>query len=326
MSLEPPIVTIVSPLYNGERHVRGLAESVLAQTYANWRLVIIDNHSKDGTNALASEYTARDERVRVVRNPETVDVISNHNIGFREIAPGSAYFRFLQADDRLVEDALAKGITLAEANPRVGIVGSHLQWGEETTSTEFDSSVPVHEGHDVAARTLLGETYPCLTPSGLLYRMEAVRHRQPFFQPEFLYADVMAFYEVLRDWDFGLVPEVLTVVGRDTGSVTNVVTKSYNKMFASNLHLLTRYGPEFIDDRRYQQRLDVRLQLYYEYLGRSWFDLRRPGFWEFHAAGFSTGGLKLEKSRVRREALKFLRSDPEAAIRAVARNLRDGRS
>jgi glycosyltransferase involved in cell wall biosynthesis len=325
LSLEP-LVTIVSPLYNGERHVRGLAECVLAQTYANWRLVIVDNHSKDGTNALASEYAARDERVRVVRNPETVDVISNHNVGFREITPGSAYFRFLQADDRLNRDALAKGVTLAEAYPRVGIVGSHLKWGEETTSTEFDPAVLVHSGREVAARTLLGETYPCLTPSGLLFRMDAVRHRQPFFKPEYLYADVMAFYEVLREWDFGLVPEVLTVVGRDTGSVTNVMTKSFNRMFASNLHLLTLYGPEFIDDSRYQQRLDARLQLYYEYLGRSWFDLRRPGFWEFHAAGFRTCGLTLEKPRVRREAMRFLRSDPEAAIRAVARNLRDGRS
>lgn len=324
MSLEP-LVTIVSPLYNGERHVRGLADCVLAQTYTNWRLVIVDNHSKDGTHALASEYAARDERVRVVRNPETVDVISNHNVGFREIAQGSAYFRFLQADDRLTNDALAKGVALAQANPRVGIVGSHLQWGEETASTEFDPAVPVHSGSDVAARTLLGETYPCLSPSALLFRVEAVWNRQPFFAPQYLYADVMAFYEVLREWDFGVVPQILTVIGRDAGSVTNKVTKSYNKMFASNLHLLTMFGPEFIDARRYQQRLDARLQLYYEYLGRSWFDLRLPGFWEFHAAGLHTCGLMLDKSRVRREALRFLRGNPEAAVRAVARNLRDGR-
>ena len=119
--------------------------------------------------------------------------------------------------------------------------------------------------------------------------------------------------------------QILTVIGRDAGSVTNKVTKSYNKMFASNLHLLTMFGPEFIDARRYQQRLDARLQLYYEYLGRSWFDLRLPGFWEFHAAGLHTCGLMLDKSRVRREALRFLRGNPEAAVRTVARNLRDGR-
>jgi len=325
LSLEP-LVTVVSPLYNGERHVRGLVDCVLAQTYTNWRLVIVDNHSKDGTQTLASEYAARDERVRVVRNPETVDVISNHNAGFREIPPDSVYFRFLQADDRLQDHALAKAVTLAESNPRVGIVGSHLKWGEETASAEFDRGVLVHPGTEVAARTLLGETYPCLSPSALLFRMAAVRRRQPFFAPDYLYADVMAFYEVLRDWDFGIVPEVLTTVGRGAGSVTNKVTKAYNKMFASNLHLLVMYGPEFIDNKRYQQRLAARVQFYYEYLGHSWFELRLPGFWEFHASGLSTCGLTLDKSRVRQEAFKFLRSHPEAAIRAVARNLRDGRS
>ncbi len=325
MSLEP-LVTIVSPLYNGERHVRGLVDCVLAQTYANWRLVIVDNHSKDGTNVVASGYAATDARVRVVRNPETVDVIANHNAGFREIAPDSAYFRFLQADDRLKANALEKSVTLAESNPRVGIVGSHLQWGQETASTEFDPAVLVHPGAEVAARTLLGETYPCLSPSALLFRMAAVRGRQPFFTPELLYADVMAFYEVLRSWDFGLVPEVLTTVGRDAGSVTNKVTKAYNKMFASNLHLLVMYGPEFLDSSRYRKRLEERVQLYYEYLGRSWFDLRLPGFWEFHAAGLRSCGLTLDQSRVRQEAFRFLRRHPEAAIRAIARNLRDGRS
>lgn len=323
---QEPLVTIVSPLYNGERHVRGLVDCVLAQTYANWRLVIIDNHSKDSTHALAAAYAARDPRIRVVRNPETVDVISNHNVGFREIDPGSVYFRFLQADDRLGDVALAKAVALAESDARVGIVGSHIQWGEEITSTEFDPGVPVYAGPDVAARTLLGETYPCLNPSTLMFRMAAVRNRQPFFTPEYLYADVMAFYEVLRNWHFGMVPEVLITVGREAGSVTNKVTKSYNKLLMSNLHLLVTYGPEFLDERRYRQRLDARLQLYYEYLGRSWFDLRLPGFWEFHAAGFRTCGLTLDRSRVRREALKFLVDDPEAAVRAIARNLRDGRS
>jgi len=318
-------VTVVSPLYNGERHARSCIECVLAQTWKNWRYVIVDNHSSDATNAIAMAYAAQDERIRVVRNPETFGVIRNHNEGFRQVEPGSAYFRFLQADDVLRPDCLEAGVALAEAHPSVGIVGSWLQWGDRVTANELPAAVNVFPGRETARRVLLGETYPFLSPSGLLFRMTAVQAREPFFDESYLYADVQACYEILRHWDFGLVDRVLTEVGKDEASVTNKVTRSFNKLLASNLHLFVAYGPEYLSEAEYAKALAERLDTYYTFLGRSRFERREPAFWAFHRDAFGRCSLTLDDRRVRDASRRLLKDRPIAMLRVWARSFHSGK-
>ncbi len=307
---DQPLVTVVSPLYNGERYVPILIDCMRAQTWTNWRYVIVDNHSTDGTNQAAQDCIGEDSRITLVRNPETYGVIKNHNVAFDQVTADCTWFRFLQADDVLTADCLQRSIELGEKHPRVGVVGSWLQWGDEVTSNQFPEGVNFFSGREVSRRTLLGEVYPFLTPSALLWRMAAVRHRPTFFDERYLYSDVMACYEVLREWDFGVVNVVLTDVGRDEASVTNRVTKSFNKLLGSNLHLFTRYGREVLDDAAYQTRLEQRLADYYAYLGRSLFERREPEFWAFHRDMFAQCGLPLDRTRVRASAMEQLRDQP----------------
>jgi glycosyltransferase involved in cell wall biosynthesis len=313
-------VTVVSPLYNGARYVPVLIDCMRAQTLTDWRYVIVDNHSADGTGDLAQRLAAGDPRISVVRNPETWGVIRNHNEAFRQVTPESGWFRFLQADDVLLPDNLARCVSLGESNARIGIVGSWLQWGDELTSNQFPLGVNVFSGREVSRRTLKGEVYPFLTPSALLWRMEAVRNREPFFDERFLYADVMACYETLRTWDFGVVDAVLTEVGRDEESVTNRVTKSFNKLLGSNLHLFTLHGREFLDATEYQTRLEEHVANYYAFLGRSRFERREPGFWTFHHEMFKTCGLTLEASRLRSATWAALRESPRWMLRNLVRS------
>jgi hypothetical protein len=151
--------------------------------------------------------------------------------------------------------------------------------------------------------------------------MDAVRDRSPFFDERFLYADVMACYEVLRTWDFGLVDAVLTDVGRDAASVTNRVTKSFNKLLGSNLHLLTLYGREFLDAGEFDVRLEQHLSRYYAYLGRSRFERREAAFWDFHRKVFADCGLHLDASRLRASAITQLREKPRRMIGNLFRSL-----
>ena len=65
---EQPLVSVLTPVYNGEAYVRECIESVIAQTYTNWEYIIVNNCSRDRTLELASEYT-RDPRIRVETNP-----------------------------------------------------------------------------------------------------------------------------------------------------------------------------------------------------------------------------------------------------------------
>src|SRR5262245_13568665 len=89
-TMNEPLVTVVTPVYNGARYLAECIESVLAQSYRNLEYVIVNNRSTDDTEAIALRYAERDARVRAVTNSEFVGVIQNHNIAFRQVSPASS--------------------------------------------------------------------------------------------------------------------------------------------------------------------------------------------------------------------------------------------
>ena len=58
-----PLISIVLPIYNGEKYMRMSIDSILSQTYNNWELLIIDDGSTDCTAAIAQDYILKDSRV-----------------------------------------------------------------------------------------------------------------------------------------------------------------------------------------------------------------------------------------------------------------------
>src|SRR6185503_300851 len=121
----PPLVSVVTPVYNGERHLVECIESVLAQTYERWEHTIVDNCSTDRTREIAERYAKKDARIRVHPNSTFVDLLPNHNIAFRQISPAAAYCKVVQADDWIFPECLERMVAVAEAHPTVGVVGAY---------------------------------------------------------------------------------------------------------------------------------------------------------------------------------------------------------
>src|SRR5262245_33242968 len=96
-----PLVSVVTPVFNGALYLRECIESVLAQTYANWEYIIVNNCSTDDTVAIVEEYAKRDNRISVHNNPLFLDVIANYNRALQLISCNSAYCKVLAADDWL---------------------------------------------------------------------------------------------------------------------------------------------------------------------------------------------------------------------------------
>lgn len=76
------LISIVLPIYNGEKYMRISIDSVLAQTYMNWELLIIDDGSTDHTAAIAQEYVSKDSRIHYYKNPENMRLPKTLNRGF----------------------------------------------------------------------------------------------------------------------------------------------------------------------------------------------------------------------------------------------------
>src|ERR1700704_3898394 len=85
-SYDQPLVSVVTPVYNGEKFLAECIESVLKQKYPNYEKIIVNNCSSDRTPQIALEYAEKDNRIRLHHNDKFVGVIENHNIAFRLIS------------------------------------------------------------------------------------------------------------------------------------------------------------------------------------------------------------------------------------------------
>ena len=94
--MQDDLISIITPLYNGERFVGQTIESVLAQTYPDWEMLIVNDGSKDNSEQIARSYAAKDHRIKVFSQPNGGSA-SARNHGIRE-AKGR-YFVFLDSDD-----------------------------------------------------------------------------------------------------------------------------------------------------------------------------------------------------------------------------------
>lgn len=109
-----PKVSIGLPVYNGERYIHEAIESVLRQTYTNFELVVSDNGSTDGTEAICREFANNDKRVVYFRSEQNNGASWNYNRTF-ELATGE-YFRWLAADDILAPSLLEKSVQVLREN------------------------------------------------------------------------------------------------------------------------------------------------------------------------------------------------------------------
>ena len=109
---DKPLVSVVMPAYNAARFLRQAVDSVLAQTYGNLELIIVDDCSTDDTLQIMQEYAARDSRVRVIAGEENQGVARVRNRGIQ--AARGAYIALLDSDDVWVETKLEKQIRLMQ--------------------------------------------------------------------------------------------------------------------------------------------------------------------------------------------------------------------
>lgn len=107
------LVSVVIPAYNVAEFLGETIESVLAQTYEHFELIIVNDGSTDNTLAVAEQYAARDERIRII-SQENRGVATARNTGIDNCAPGG-YIAFLDGDDLWQPEFLAEVVAFADS-------------------------------------------------------------------------------------------------------------------------------------------------------------------------------------------------------------------
>jgi glycosyltransferase involved in cell wall biosynthesis len=282
---EYPLVSIVTPVYNGEAYLRECIESVLAQTYPNWNYIIVNNCSKDKTSDIAQEYAMKDNRIHVSCNERFLPIIENHNRAFHLIAPNSKYCKVVSADDWLFPECLSRMVDLAEAFPSVGIVGSYQLSGGgnewELRNDGLSYFKPIVPGREICRLELLGTLDVFGNPTSNLYRANLVRSSNAFFPNETAEADRSACFKHLQFVDFGFVHQVLSYERLHTARITTT-SWDLNAYTPSKISDCMTYGHLYLSRDELEMRLQVLLEKYYKFLADSAFHHRDRAFWDYH--------------------------------------------
>jgi glycosyltransferase involved in cell wall biosynthesis len=130
-----PTVSVVVPCYNYGHYLPQAVDSVLSQDGVELEVIIVDDHSTDGSELVAAELATRHEPVRLIRNQQNLRHIATYNTGLAE-ATGD-YVVLLSADDLLAEGSLARAVALMEHHPNVGLV-----YGYSPSFTDTPESAP----------------------------------------------------------------------------------------------------------------------------------------------------------------------------------------
>ena len=209
-----PQVTVLLPVRDGARWLGEALQSVLAQTFGDWELVVVDDGSTDDTPRILAEFAQRDSRIRVIRQ-EPLGLVVALNRGLAE-ARGALLAR-LDADDVARPQRLEQQVSHFSRHPEAGLLGS---WAERID----DAGRPKGLLKPETEPARLGRTLMRANPfvhSSVMFRTELAR-RLGGYRPAFRAAeDYDLWLRLAENATIANLPEVLIQYRWHGDNVTN---------------------------------------------------------------------------------------------------------
>jgi glycosyltransferase involved in cell wall biosynthesis len=303
MNAHGPLVSIVTPVYNGEKYLAECIESVLAQTYRHWDYTIVNNCSTDGSLEIAESYARKDSRIRVLTNTSFVGAVENYNNCFSQISPHSTYCKVVSADDWLLPDCLDEMVRLGEAHPTVAIIGCYQQSAENVRWKGLPVETDAISGKEVCRASLLHNLDVFGSSTSVMHRSDLVRQNTPFYPHTLPHADTSSCFKYLQSHDFGFVHKILCVERVHSHQWSSGASRMGTGNIAG-LELLLTYGPLYLNTREFEARKGEVLSNYYRWLGGSVLKLHGAEFWKYHTAMLRELGYPIQWTRVARATVE----------------------
>lgn len=137
---QKPAISAVLPVYNGEAYVREAVESILAQTFTDFELIIINDGSTDGSSTILRELAARDPRIVLVERANG-GLVSALNEGIGQAR--AELIARMDADDVAMPERFALQYARMEAEPHLGLLGSFIRIMDKTGRIIRQGDYPV---------------------------------------------------------------------------------------------------------------------------------------------------------------------------------------
>lgn len=290
-----PLVSIVTPVYNGEKFLAECIESVLDQTYENWEYIILNNCSTDNTLQIAEKYAAKDERIEVKTNDIFLKQIPNWNESLRNISPKSKYCKVVHADDLILPECLEKMVARAEENPSAGIISAYRFMGSKIRGVRGEGlshKITFMSGKEAGRTVLLTSLFLFGSPSTILYRSDLIREKESFYNPSVIHADTDVCFDLLQRSDFGFVHQILSFTRLHDQSTT-MFTEYYDTHNLFDIYAVKEYGEYYLTSQEYDDLLSKKIRHHHDRLIQLMLNGRGKKVWKYHKERLGRMGVTL---------------------------------
>jgi len=317
-----PLISVITPFHNTAPYLAQCIESVIGQSYRHFEYILVDNCSTDGSREIAESYAHRDPRIRFIRRSSLLSQVQNYNLAIAEMCGNAQYLKIVQADDYIFPDCLLLMLKAFAQSKSIGLVGSYWLKGSEVRGSGFPYPNTMLPGKELARAYLRTGVWVFGSPTAVMYRSSLVKKGQPFYDESRLHEDTEKCMQILAEWDFGFVHQVLSFSRADNESISSAV-RAFHPAALDRYIILQRYATAFAEPDEAAAIKKNSRRYYYQALARHALRFRNAEFWRYHRNGLKTLGEKLDSSylalQIARQLLWMLANPGTTALRALRR-------
>ena len=210
------MISVVMPVYNGEKYLKQSIESVIWQSYKDWELIIVNDCSTDSSRDIMQSYADIDSRIRIVDNSSNLKLPMSLNAGFRE-ARGE-YLTWTSDDNLYKVNAFEELAGYLENNPEIGLVYSDMDF--------VDASLNFIREQCLEPQMLL--CADCVGAS-FMYRREVLDKVGEYDPDMFLVEDYEYWIRISEQFKIGHLNENLYTYRMHGSSLTGTRKSDINK-------------------------------------------------------------------------------------------------
>lgn len=220
-----PLVSVIMPAYNAEKTIQSAINSVIAQTFGDFELIIIDDCSKDGTFEIISSFQSKDERIVPLRNEQNSGAAATRNRGVS--AARGEWIAFLDSDDIWRKDKLEKQMECLSKNREAVLCFTASSFIDDA-GNEYSYIMNVPQ--TVTYKQLLkGNSISCssvVIKSSLMKTLKMPNDK--------MHEDYYIWLTVLKEYEFAYgINEPLLIYRLSSNSKSSSRTKSAKMLFNS---------------------------------------------------------------------------------------------
>ena len=238
-----PKVSVVMPVYNGERYLREAIDSIINQTFTDWEYIIVNEHgSNRATTDILAEYAAMDPRIKVIQNEERLRIAKSLNVGFREAS--GEYIARMDGDDISMPERLQRQVDYLDSHSDVDVCGLKV--------TMFGEGIwdwRIYRGSKYLRCATLFYT-PFVHPT-VMIRKSALLEKHLEYDPQFYYSEDFDFFvRAAKNLKFDNLPDKdlyrYRFCSDNATNVGGLQGIEFNKMVLERT--MAEYGLNFSDE------------------------------------------------------------------------------